>query len=285
MTARDQTDTTLANIDAVLGPLHEPTADWEVGPDAMRSRPVDDHDLPEHEPAGKDFITEMHEADAIVFSFDPAYLDSGLFAWREGDRIHVSHEPPRDDRTPGERMADWLEAEADRDHVPDDQRAAYIEHLASTTRAALIRSRFELDQALANARQTRVGRLVLRLHAWLLSWPLHRAWTRIRNRKVPASRTLTVTITANADRYRQAVSEMRQAIAAMGAPASEAGARLKRVIDAINFEVRAGAQMADIREHADVHRHELARWWDDHLDQTYADLGLERPTTTGDTDA
>ncbi len=231
--------------------------------------------------AGRTALAEAwraDQADAEALGFDGSSVGDAI-VWSAGGRVRVFPTPTQG-LTPGERIADWLEEQADLDDVPDEDRQAYIGHTACTMRAATQRLRYELDEAWA---ASRVPAWLRRVSEWLVSSPLRRAWNRLRRRPATGG-TLTLTITANADSYYEAMAaasaSLGQAFPRCGVTANEAAASLTRLFE--NFpapqmrELRLRAARAELRQAANEHRAELRTWWQAHLDATYADLGLER---------
>jgi hypothetical protein len=74
-----------------------------------------------------------------------------------------------------DRMNRWLNDEADRAGIPDDQRQAFIDHMRKTTSAAAVRLGFAADDAWEDSG---IPRWLIQLSGWLERHIDRRWWFR-----------------------------------------------------------------------------------------------------------
>lgn len=287
---------TLANIDAVLGPDHEPEDDETVSFDAMRSRPAT-----EAQPAE---VVEALEAD---WDQDPRLRHSTSTPVRATGGI-VRHPNPDGPLplhvaigNPGAQRPTTAEPRFVR-HINDLCHAAPVVLSTSQRLRAEFRdqARAELNNAaawgepkavevLASVLGRTPGGLRRRVMVYARAL-LRRLRDRLpRRRRSAMGGTITVDITPD-------VSRLREAFLRVGVSAHHVGTSLTGFREAVARAIQqeqadeaervwinrwsssdpAYSQLQEIAALADVHRHELRRWLDDHLDTVYTDLGVKR---------
>lgn len=237
-------DDILRRIDDVLG--EGMTAEWDpmVGPDAMRSRPMPTHmvinrNRTQDEADQVGDIVEVYELGQPQPAADPA-----MFAWRDtrgpaiaGERSH--------DPTPPHHGVRW----------------AIIDTLG-------------LEPVLAAA--------VARIQA-LIDWAT--GWRRRRWGRKHPSRTITVDILGDTREFVEGMRRASAAIANLGLTALEAESAMARFAalwrawskaELQSTSMRQASDHAEMQRVADRERQQLDTWWQHHLDNLYADLGMER---------
>lgn len=205
-----------------------------------------------------------------------------LDIWAETETRLAAHVRPSVDA----RMENWLYDRALED-VELDEVEDYVEDLRGTHRAAAARVGYALDDL--------IYRVLERADSWL--YRVEAAIRRSIGRPFP-ERTPSIVFTIHPD-----VSTLTSAFRAATVSAEEAGARMKDMLTAFGQAASSFDRLPDsdpvdllalarraqqarrdqawVRTIADVHRYELSRWFDDHADTVWADLGLERPKTNG----
>ncbi len=197
--------------------------------------------------------------------------------------------PPR--LTPDERMNVWLQQQAYLDEIPAEHLEAYYEQTAGTLRGAAMRVRFEYDELIERSKATRLvaylsDRYVFWRNWWVSSSP-RRTLRRLVGKPTPRGRSIAITITADTSGFQSAMQDataaLRVAFARTSVSAAEAATSMSRLLDRMpattQRALRTYQDRREIRGQADVHRHELKRWLDEHMDAMYADLGIERETS------